>query len=543
MNLNHVKIRTALLVILLTFSAVLVLTSLNAWLAARDANRALAELDRITREQTVPVTNTLITVLRARLAVIGAEAEYQNGNLDNARFSHDASVRFAREAAELFQPFVAAQKSDLIRPIAQQMERRFVQFQQAVERLNKALEARNRDAFLAANLEARDASEGYYAALLEFQQQMRINNALRMEAAEDTYHLATGEAIAVTLLALLLVSLSLWFVRRQVIDPLLLAQSHFQAIASGDLTRAIDTSSRNEIGDLFRSLQEMQQTKRSMIRSLMESSSQLASAAEELNSVTDESQRGLQQQSDQLQQAATAITELSTAVDDVAVNAVTTSEASQASNQLAVQCREGVRGTTTDIHAVAENVEHTAKQVAELAENSRNIGQILDVIHNVAEQTNLLALNAAIEAARAGEAGRGFAVVADEVRTLAQRTQSSTSEIERLIQAMREGTDNVMQSMQTSRERAERTLKGANAASSALEEIFQSIGQINDRNLVIASAAEEQAQVAREVDRNLVNIRDLSTQTAAGANQTSAASRELSRLAVEMHDMVVHFRT
>jgi methyl-accepting chemotaxis protein len=543
MNLNHVKIRTALLVILLTFSAVLVLTSLNAWLAARDAHRALAELDRITREQTVPVTNTLITVLRARLAVIGAEAEYQNGNLDNARFSHDASVRFAREAAELFQPFVAAQKSDLIRPIAQQMERRFVQFQQAVERLNKALEARNRDAFLAANLEARDASEGYYAALLEFQQQMRINNALRMEAAEDTYHLATGEAIAVTLLALLLVSLSLWFVRRQVIDPLLLAQSHFQAIASGDLTRAIDTSSRNEIGDLFRSLQEMQQTKRNMIRSLMESSSQLASAAEELNSVTDESQRGLQQQSDQLQQAATAITELSTAVDDVAVNAVTTSEASQASNQLAVQCREGVRGTTTDIHAVAENVEHTAKQVAELAENSRNIGQILDVIHNVAEQTNLLALNAAIEAARAGEAGRGFAVVADEVRTLAQRTQSSTSEIERLIQAMREGTDNVMQSMQTSRERAERTLKGANAASSALEEIFQSIGQINDRNLVIASAAEEQAQVAREVDRNLVNIRDLSTQTAAGANQTSAASRELSRLAVEMHDMVVHFRT
>jgi len=543
MNLNHVKIRTALLVILLTFSAVLVLTSLNAWLAARDAHRALAELDRITREQTVPVTNTLITVLRARLAVIGAEAEYQNGNLDNARFSHDASVRFAREAAELFQPFVAAQKSDLIRPIAQQMERRFVQFQQAVERLNKALEARNRDAFLAANLEARDASEGYYAALLEFQQQMRINNALRMEAAEDTYHLATGEAIAVTLLALLLVSMSLWFVRRQVIDPLLLAQSHFQAIASGDLTRAIDTSSRNEIGDLFRSLQEMQQTKRNMIRSLMESSSQLASAAEELNSVTDESQRGLQQQSDQLQQAATAITELSTAVDDVAVNAVTTSEASQASNQLAVQCREGVRGTTTDIHAVAENVEHTAKQVAELAENSRNIGQILDVIHNVAEQTNLLALNAAIEAARAGEAGRGFAVVADEVRTLAQRTQSSTSEIERLIQAMREGTDNVMQSMQTSRERAERTLKGANAASSALEEIFQSIGQINDRNLVIASAAEEQAQVAREVDRNLVNIRDLSTQTAAGANQTSAASRELSRLAVEMHDMVVHFRT
>jgi len=147
MKLKDVKIRTALLVILLTFSAVLILTSINAWLAARDAHRALAELDRVTREQTVPVTNTLITVLRARLAVIGAEAEYQNGNLADARHSHEASVRFAREATELFQPFLAAHKSASIQPVARQMEHRFSQFQQAVERLNQALDARDRGPF------------------------------------------------------------------------------------------------------------------------------------------------------------------------------------------------------------------------------------------------------------------------------------------------------------------------------------------------------------------------------------------------------------
>jgi len=543
MELKHVKIRSALLVILLVFSGVVIVSSVNAWWSAKDAYQGLVQLNTITEEQTVPVTNALITVLRARLAVIGAEAEYQNGNLSNARHSHEASVTFARDAADTFQTFLQAEKSSGVVAIAQRIETSFKQFQQAAVQLNKALEARDRSAFLEANLQARNASEGYYAALLEFQERAASDRQRRMDHALDDYEMARLQAIVVTLLAIVLVSLSLWFVRRHIVAPLLLAGEHFQVMASGDLSREIDTSSSNEIGDLFKSLREMQQTKRSLIRSLMESSSQLASAAEELNSVTEESQRGLQQQSDQLQQAATAITELSTAVDDVANNAVVTSEASQASNQQAVKCREGVQVTITDIGAVAAGVEQTSTQVAELAQHSRNIGQILDVIQDVAEQTNLLALNAAIEAARAGEAGRGFAVVADEVRTLAQRTQSSTTEIEKLITAMRQGTSDVMQSMEQSRERTERTLTSADVASAALEEIFESIGQVNDRNLVIASAAEEQAQVAREVDRNLVNIRDLATQTAAGANQTSAASQELSRLAVEMHDLVVHFRT
>ncbi|GAA0792630.1 methyl-accepting chemotaxis protein [Marinobacterium sediminicola] len=543
MELKHVKIRSALLLILLVFSGLLVLISVTAWWTAREAHQALTQLNRITETQTVPVTNTLITVLRARLAVIGAEAEYQNGNLENARHSHDASKRFAQEAADTFRTFQQAETSPATAPIARQVSARFEQFQQAIQQLNLALNGRDRSAFLAANLKAREASEGYYAALLDFQRVQAEDRRVRMVQAQSAYDRSIFGAVGLTLLSLLLVTGSLWYVRRYVTAPLQLAQAHFRMMAQGDLTQDIDTSSRNEIGDLFKSLHEMKQAKRNMIRALMASSSQLAAAAKELSAVTDESQRGLQEQSDQLQQAATAITELSTAVDDVANNALSTSEASQASNALAAECRRGVQATVGDIHAVVEGVEQTSSQVAQLAENSRNIGQILDVIHDVAEQTNLLALNAAIEAARAGEAGRGFAVVADEVRTLAQRTQASTTEIEKLIQNMRQGTDSVIRAMDLCRGSAERTLSGAGMVSSALEEIFGSISQINDRNLIIASAAEEQTQVAREVDRNLINIRDLAAQTAAGANQTSAASQELARLAAEMHDRVVHFRT
>ena len=167
---------------------------------------------------------------------------------------------------------------------------------------------------------------------------------------------------------------------------------------------------------------------------------------------------------------------------------------------------------------------------------------VLNVISDIADQTNLLALNAAIEAARAGEAGRGFAVVADEVRALAHRTQQSTSEIERMIGSIQGGTEQAVDSMRNSTERAESTLNIAKGAGLALDTINTAIVEINERNLVIASAAEEQAQVAREVDRNLVNIRDLSVQSATGASQTSSASGELSRLAVDLNGMVGRFR-
>ncbi|WP_404942773.1 methyl-accepting chemotaxis protein [Pseudomonas protegens] len=285
----------------------------------------------------------------------------------------------------------------------------------------------------------------------------------------------------------------------------------------------------------------MQASLRRTIEQIAGSATQLASASEELSAVTEEASRGVQQQNTEIEQAATAVNEMTAAVEEVARNAVSTSEASQQSTQAAREGRDRVVQTVEAIQTMAHDVQNTSVMIEGLATQGRDIGKVLDVIRAIAEQTNLLALNAAIEAARAGEAGRGFAVVADEVRALAHRTAQSTQEIEKMVAGIQNGTGEAVESMQQSNQRTQSTLELARAAGVSLEQIAESINQINERNLVIASASEEQAQVSREVDRNLVNIRDLATQSAAGANQTSAASHELSRLAVDLNAMVARF--
>jgi methyl-accepting chemotaxis protein len=347
--------------------------------------------------------------------------------------------------------------------------------------------------------------------------------------------------ITIIMAALATVALAMLFTK-SIVRPLNQAVEVAEAVASGDLTREFVIEGNDEPARLLTALKAMQTNLRSTIQGISDSSNQLASAAEELNTVTEDSTRGLHQQNHEIEQAATAVNEMTAAVDEVARNAVATSEASRESDTTAQHGRQQVIKTVESIGLLASDVTTTATQVEHLAGQVRDISKVLDVIRSIAEQTNLLALNAAIEAARAGEAGRGFAVVADEVRALAHRTQQSTQEIEQMIGDVHLGTDKAVQAMQASNERARSTLDVARTAGEALDGITRAISQISERNLVIASASEEQAQVAREVDRNLINIRDLSLQSSAGANQTSAASQELARLAVSLNELVARFR-
>ncbi|WP_420849649.1 methyl-accepting chemotaxis protein [Pseudomonas rhizoryzae] len=238
----------------------------------------------------------------------------------------------------------------------------------------------------------------------------------------------------------------------------------------------------------------------------------------------------------------TAVTEMTTAVEEVARNAASTSDTARESDLLANGSRSQVAQVLSELHNMQTTVHEGEAVIASLAQQASQIGKVLDVIRAVSEQTNLLALNAAIEAARAGDAGRGFAVVADEVRSLAQRTRESTLEIEKMIGNIQTGTDSAVAAIQRSNALASTTLTTTERTGQSLERIFVAISDINERNLVIASAAEEQAQVAREVDRNLINIRELAGVSKQGADQIEVSSRQLAGLTREIHSLAARFR-
>ncbi|MGA3683186.1 MULTISPECIES: methyl-accepting chemotaxis protein [Pseudomonas] len=261
-----------------------------------------------------------------------------------------------------------------------------------------------------------------------------------------------------------------------------------------------------------------------------------------MTSITESADRTLQRQNSEIEQAATAVTEMSAAVEEVARNANSTSEAAKSSSTSAEEGNRRVVNTVTAMTSLADLVDNSVVQVKALASQADDITKVLSVIRAIAEQTNLLALNAAIEAARAGEQGRGFAVVADEVRALAHRTQLSTQEIEQMITKVQSGSAAAVESMDKSRQEVYSTLTSAKDAGSSLRLITDAVLEINERNMQIATASEEQAHVARDVDRNLVSIRDLAMQSTEGARQTLEASNELSKLAVRLNDMVGKFR-
>ena len=315
------------------------------------------------------------------------------------------------------------------------------------------------------------------------------------------------------------------------------------ADGDGDLTHRLPLDGSDELTEINRAFNRFIGKIQELVQQTHQSSLSVSAAAEELSAVTQQSSQTVHQQSQETDQVATAMNEMTATVQEVATNATQAAGAAREATEQAQKGQTRLNATLRTLADLDESIENTAITLERLKEGTENIGIIMDVISSVAEQTNLLALNAAIEAARAGEHGRGFAVVADEVRSLAARTQESTTEIHGTIERLVKEADESYKAMAESRKKAAETVNHAKETSDALDQVGEAIHLIADMNIQIASAAEQQAAVADEINRNVVNINELSSQTKEGSEHTTQASHDLARLAETLNGQVSQFKT
>lgn len=346
----------------------------------------------------------------------------------------------------------------------------------------------------------------------------------------------------VTALIVIFALAGLYAYMQYMLKPLGKVVSNLNKIATGDLTEDVEVTSTDEIGQLQSAMQQTTSQLREMIELINITSGHLDSSSNEMVEVSKATQSSLQEQQSSIEQVATAMNEMSATVVEVARNAGSAAEAANSADDEVNNGQSVVNDTISSIEQLANEVENANSVINVVREDSDAIGTVLDVIRGVAEQTNLLALNAAIEAARAGEQGRGFAVVADEVRTLASRTQKSTNEIQTMIEKLQAGIHNAVSTMEQGRERAGETVKQASSAGESLSTITSSVSTINEMNTQIASAAEEQTGVAEDINRNIIDINQISDQNAQGANQILDASENVQRLSKELNSVVSRFQ-
>ena len=379
-------------------------------------------------------------------------------------------------------------------------------------------------------------------ALNDFSDFQSMRASQNNDDATKTYELSNQLVVTSTITGLVVAIFLASLYSKSLIVPLRRSVDIAKKIANGDLSQDFSDNHKDEAAEMLSALSLMQNQLRDALSRIADSSHQLASTSEELSAVTNQSSQVVVQQNDQIGLAATAVSQLTAAIEEVAKTASATSSSSSIVSDKTQEGKIRVTETIQIIELLKSDIQSSETSVIELSEKIKNITSVLDVIRAIADQTNLLALNAAIEAARAGENGRGFAVVADEVRALAHRTQESTKDIESMISSVSIETQKTVDSMSKSNQLATSTLAVANDTGKAFEEILMLVIEINSQSATIASAAEEQATVAKEVDNNLLQIRDLSLQTSVGTDQTTASSAELARLAEHLNELVLKFK-
>ena len=378
--------------------------------------------------------------------------------------------------------------------------------------------------------------EGLISLQLSEGERLNAETTAQYQSMRTTFLLIGAVALVLVLVAALLISLS-------IIRPLAGLRSLISDVQeSSNLTLRADASGRDEVSDTARAFNTMLEHQQALIRHLTDTATQLAAASEQMSAISAQVSQAATAQGDQTSMVATAVHQMSVAVQEVARNAQSTASNAADANKEARQGSELVQSNLKSIQGLSASVEKAGEVIDTLHSQSDEISKVLGVIQSIAEQTNLLALNAAIEAARAGEAGRGFAVVADEVRSLASNTQKATESIRSMIDALQGGARSAVSAMQLSREQAQNSVSHAREAGEVLTHIAHAIEGIADGNVQISAATEEQTAVANEISQNISSLNDSIGEVVNGAEQSSIASRDLAQLASGLQQQIQRFR-
>lgn len=390
-----------------------------------------------------------------------------------------------------------------------------------------------------------EAEQSLAAAIAELREGVKGVKQFADQSKEQAVDQVAGTQSLIIVLALIAIVAAVFIsmlVIKTIRQPLSAVVEVISQVAEGDLTKTIDVHREDEFGTLSDSVNDLVSKLRGILGNIAESSQQLAASAEQTEAIARQGHESINRQKEQTELVATAMAEMTATVNEVANSANSTLQEVQGANEETNTGQTIVRDNINTINRLASEIEQASHVINKLNEYSDNIGSVLDVIRGIADQTNLLALNAAIEAARAGEQGRGFAVVADEVRTLASKTQESTSEIQDMIERLQTGTKDAVSVMEKSQSEARISVDQTAKAGQALESITRAVGVINDMSTHIASSAEEQSAVTNEMHENITTISSLAEQNAQGANESLAASQQLARLAEQLQQMVAQFK-
>ncbi|MFC3912370.1 methyl-accepting chemotaxis protein [Pseudaeromonas sharmana] len=414
----------------------------------------------------------------------------------------------------------------------------------AHENLSQALLNRNVEQIKQQRILTRDAVNAASTEVAKLIQLNAEGARILTRQADDVFNQASRISVVISLVATLLVIAGAWLLIRQIRQPLQRLLNDIHRVANGDLSQQIDLThfQRDEIGELAAGFDKMCVNLRMLVTDVHHCVDQLSSATNEISALATQSAGNMHSQKDELNMLATAMNEMQATVQEIARNTNDTAKASEDASTRADHGASMVNNTINSVDKVASELEQTANVVHKLDADSRNISVVLEVIRGIADQTNLLALNAAIEAARAGEQGRGFAVVADEVRTLAKRTQDSTAEINRIISELQLRSTQAGESMQKSQQMMNSTIDIARQAGASISEISGSASSISHMMTQVATATEQQGSVSDELNSNIVRISQASDEVAAGSKEMAHACEELNQLASHLSGMVTRFR-